>query len=276
VLTRIDGVPMCAEVPPGAALVHKAGTEVELVLQRGDDEPRRLRVRTVASTTRIEYRDWVERNRARVHAETDGRCGYVHVPDMGSVGFSEFHRYFLVECERPALLVDVRANGGGHVSGLLLDKLVRTRLAYVHSRWGSPEAYPNNAVAGPQVLLTDEKAGSDGDIFTHSFKLKQLGPVIGKRTWGGVIGINPRDRLVDGTIITQPEYAFWFVDKGFGVENWGSEPDIEVDIAPHDYKAGRDPQLDRGLAEILRLLERNPGTPPDFGPLPSLAPPKLR
>ena len=108
------------------------------------------------------------------------------------------------------------------------------------------------------VAITNERAGSDGDIFSHAFKLMKLGPLVGKRTWGGVIGISPRDPLIDGGITTQPEYSFWFEDVGWGVENYGTDPDIEVEVTPEDWVAGRDPQFERALAEVLRLLEENP------------------
>jgi tricorn protease len=124
------------------------------------------------------------------------------------------------------------------------------------------------------VALTNEHAGSDGDIFCHSFKLMGLGPLIGKRTWGGVIGISPRHRLVDGTYTTQPEYANWFKDVGWDIENYGTEPDIEVDIAPQDYVHAFDPQLERAIAEALHLadecptLEPKPGERPHRGRIP--------
>src|SRR5690606_74092 len=113
-----------------------------------------------------------------------GRLGYVHVPDMMGVGFAEFHRSWLTESERDGLIVDVRHNRGGHVSELLLEKLARRALGFVVSRWGVPEPYPSNAVLGPIVAITNELAGSDGDIFSHSFKMMGLGPLVGKRTWG--------------------------------------------------------------------------------------------
>jgi len=162
------------------------------------------------------------------------------------------------------LIVDVRFNGGGHVSQLILEKLARRRLGYDVPRWGEPEPYPRDSVLGPMVAVTNEQAGSDGDIFSHCFKLMKLGPLIGKRTWGGVIGIRARDRLVDGGIVTQPEFSFWFEDVGWGVENYGTDPDIEVDIAPQDYAAGRDTQLERTIEEILRLLEEQPPKRPDL------------
>jgi tricorn protease len=156
---------------------------------------------------------------------------------MGPWGFAEFHRGYLSELDRDALIVDVRYNRGGHVSSLLLEKLARKRVGYDVARWVPPTPYPEESVAGPIVALTNQFAGSDGDIFSHCFKLYGLGPLVGMRTWGGVIGINPRHRLVDGTQTTQPEFSFWFTDVGWGVENYGTDPTHEVDIAPQDARA---------------------------------------
>ncbi|MCL4300029.1 MAG: PDZ domain-containing protein [Anaerolineae bacterium] len=232
-------------------------------------------VKTLRSEIEARYREWVEANRRRVHQETGERVGYVHIPNMGAFGYAEFHRYYLGESEREGLIVDVRFNGGGNVSQLLLEKLARRRIGYNQSRYGVASPYPGHSVLGPLVALTNEFAGSDGDIFTHAFKVMGLGPVIGKRTWGGVIGIWPRHSLVDGTITTQPEFSYWFADVGWGVENYGTDPDIEVDVRPQDYAAGQDPQLERGLQEIMKLMETKPPRIPDFGPRPSRALPKL-
>ena len=196
--------------------------------------------------------------------------GYLHIPDMGPRGYAEFHRYYRVEIERPALIVDVRYNGGGHVSQLILEKLMRRPIGYDIPRWGVPEPYPSDAPAGPVVAITNEFAGSDGDLFSHCFKLLQIGILIGKRTWGGVIGIWPRHRLVDGSITTQPEFFFWIEDVGFGLENYGTDPDIEVEITPKDWQEGRDPQLERAVEEALEALKRQKVKLPDFGPKPVL------
>ncbi len=232
-------------------------------------------VKVIGSEATARYRHWVNENRRKVHAASAGRVGYVHIPDMGATGYAEFHRGYLAEVDRDALVIDVRYNGGGHVSQLILEKLARRRLGYDLSRWGGLVPYPVESVAGPLVALTNEHAGSDGDIFCHSFKMLKLGPLVGKRTWGGVIGISPRHALVDGTVTTQPEYSFWFEDVGWGVENYGTDPDIEVDITPQDYQKGADPQLDRAIQEALRLIEGEARPKPELATKPSRALPKL-
>ena len=136
-------------------------------------------------------------------------------------------------------------------------------------------SYPDEAVAGPVVALTNEHAGSDGDIFSHGFKLMGIGPLVGTRTWGGVVGIWPRHELVDGTETTQPEYSFWFHDVGWGVENYGTDPTIEVDNAPQDAAAGRDRQLEQALATALGSSGRRRGWCGRDGPRPRLVRPAL-
>jgi tricorn protease len=218
------------------------------------------------------YRDWVETKRRWVHDQSKGRVGYLHLPDMMSAGYAEFHRYFIVECERDGLIVDLRYNRGGHVSQLLLEKLARKRIGYDFARWEKPMPYPADSAFGPIVALTNEHAGSDGDIFSHGFKAMKIGPLVGKRTWGGVIGIYPRHPLVDGTSVTQPEFSFWFTEGGFRVENYGVDPDIDVDNAPQDYVAGRDRQLETALKVALERIEASPGQRPALRERPRLAP----
>ncbi|MBK6767719.1 MAG: PD40 domain-containing protein [Ardenticatenales bacterium] len=229
---------------------------------------RSFTVRTLRDETALRYRAWVDGNRAAVHAASDGRVGYVHVPDMGPGGYAEFHRGFLAESDRPALIVDVRYNRGGHVSSLLLEKLARRRIGYDVRRWGDPIPYPVESVAGPIIALCNALSGSDGDMFSHAFKLMGLGPLIGTRTWGGVVGIWPRETLSDGGTTTQPEYSFWFNDVGWGLENHGAVPDIEVRFPPQDDAAGRDPQLERGIAEALARLAAMTTMRPTFGEAP--------
>jgi tricorn protease len=248
---------------PQELLVNQADYEVQLTIEDArTKETRVITVKALSDERPARYRDWVESNRRIVHEKSQGRVGYIHIPNMMGPGFAEFHRGYLTEYDYPALLIDVRHNGGGHVSGLLLEKLARRRIGYDFPRWGQPVPYPEESPHGPMVALTDEFSGSDGDIFSHSFKLMRLGPLIGKRTWGGVIGINPQHALVDGTVTTQPEYAFWFKDVGWNVENYGTDPDIEVDIAPQDFVNNVDPQLDRAIAEAQRTIEEVPALEP--------------
>ena len=300
ILLAVNGQRLDATTSPAQLLVNQAGQEILLTLAprpaetaASDPAPvapaaaaeaeatppkpelRAVIVKTIHSDEDARYRAWVEAKRRQVHAATEGRIGYVHIPDMGTHGYAEFHRGFLAEVMRDGLIVDVRYNSGGHVSQLLLEKLARRRIGYDAARWGGVAPYPSESVAGPRVALTNELAGSDGDIFCHSFKLMGLGPLIGKRTWGGVIGISPRHPLVDGTITTQPEYSFWFQDVGWMVENYGTDPDIEVEMTPQDYVAGRDPQLARAIAEALRLLAEQPIVKPDRSTRPSRALPRL-
>jgi tricorn protease len=291
-LVAIGGRALTAQNGPGALLVNQAGRDVVLTIVRpslrqgrdglgsaqadalstssGQAAPRRVLVRTLRDERMLRYRAWVNANRALVHERTGTRVGYLHVPDMGPWGFAEFHRGYLSEFDRDGLIVDVRYNRGGHVSALLLEKLARKRVGYDVSRWAPPFPYPEESVAGPIVALTNQFAGSDGDIFSHCFKLYGLGPLVGMRTWGGVVGINPRHRLIDGTETTQPEYSFWFTDAGWGVENYGTDPTHEVDIAPQDAHRGADPQMDEALRLVVEALAKTPPRP-EFHPRPNRA-----
>lgn len=265
---RFDGKSSLME-----AFVRLAGREVDLTLRGNDGEERTVIIKTLYSEYGPRYRDWVARNRAHVHDKSGGRLGYVHIPDMSAQGFAEFHRGYLHEVRRDGLVVDVRNNGGGHVSQLILEKLARTQIGYDVSRWAEPWPYPEDSVAGPLIAVTDENAGSDGDIFSHAFKLMGLGTLVGTRTWGGVVGIWPRHGLVDGSVTTQPEFAYWFKDVGFAVENYGTDPDVVVELPPESKD---DPQLDKAIELVMKQLKANPPKMPEFGPSPNiLQPPKV-
>ncbi|MFA5505613.1 MAG: S41 family peptidase [Vulcanimicrobiota bacterium] len=263
VLTAVNGHPVSPTEPCEKFLVNQAEQRVTLTVVRrsshrgkGKPKPEDVVVLALKRETPVRYREWVERNKRKVHELSDGKVGYLHIPNMGPDGFAEFHRSFYSEVERDGLIVDVRYNGGGNVSGLLLEKLQRRRIGFDVQRWGAPIPYPQESLAGPLVAITNEQAGSDGDIFSHCFKLLGLGPLLGKRTWGGTIGIWPRHSLVDGTVTTQPEFAFWFPDVGWGVENYGTDPDEEIEIRPQDWRAGKDPQLARAVEVALEQIEK--------------------
>ncbi|MDB9527538.1 S41 family peptidase [Oscillatoria sp. CS-180] len=270
-LVAIAGQRLSQQLAPPELLVHQADCPVQItVADSAEHHHRTLTVHTLKDESLLRYREWVERNHEVVTQATEGRVGYVHIPDMGPAGYAEFHRYYLAEVDKPGLVVDVRFNRGGHVSQLILEKLARQRIGYDVPRWEQPEPYPFHSPAGPVVAVTNEHAGSDGDIFSHCFKLMGIGTLIGTRTWGGVIGISPRQRLVDLSIVTQPEFSFWFKDVGWQVENYGTDPDIDIDIPPHDWAAGNDPQLDKAIQLVLQELEKSPVERPDFSDRPQL------
>jgi tricorn protease len=274
-IVAIGGKRLSREVTPDQLLVNASGRNVSITLRERKGEERTVLAKALDNEAALRYRAWVSENRRIVHERTGERVGYLHIPDMGPWGFSEFHRGYLSEFDRKGLIVDVRYNRGGHVSPLLLEKLARKRIGYDAPRYGAPVPYPPESVGGPIVALTNQFAGSDGDIFSHSFKLYKLGPLVGKRTWGGVIGIEPYHHLVDDTLTTQPEFSFWFVDVGWGVENHGTDPDYDVDIAPHDYRDGKDPQLELALTLMDRAIEGYVELRPDLATRPSLPLPTL-
>ena len=271
----VNGRAISHHQPLEALLVNQAKQDVRLTVSgpQGEDK-RTVVVTTLPEQCAVRYREWVNINRDYVHQQTDGRVGYIHIPDMDTKGYSEFHRGFFAECDRDGLIIDVRFNGGGNVSWLLLEKLRRRRLGYSFTRWNGALPYPDNPSSDRMVALINEYAGSDGDIFSHVFKSLKLGPLIGKRTWGGVIGIWPRYSLVDGGMTSQPEFSTWFEDIGWGLENYGVDPDIVVDITPQDYARNHDPQLERGIAEALQILADNPVEKPSFADRPNLSLPK--
>jgi tricorn protease len=269
VIKSINKRKLAKQISVPEALVGLADVEVEIeVAAKNKSQVYSKVVRTLRNDSDLKYRDWVNSRRELVHELSNGKLGYVHIPDMMGDGYSEFYQQYLQEHDRDGLVVDVRFNGGGHVSGLILGKLLQQRVGIDQSRWTGAQPYPMQSPAGPIVALTNEFAGSDGDIFSHSFKLYGLGPLIGNRTWGGVIGIWPRHHLMDGGITTQPEFAFWFKDVGFGVEGYGTDPDIEVDNLPQDYLQGKDSQLLIGINEALKLLKKKPAFRPKLGKVP--------
>jgi tricorn protease len=268
-VVAVDGRPTSRTASPGSLLVGTSNKPVELtLLSRDGDGPRRVVVVPLADEQPLRYHDWVNDRRAYVHAQTDGRVGYVHVPDMVSGGWAQLHRDLRTEVGRDALIVDVRGNSGGHTSQLVVEKLARRIIGWDLSRGHQPQSYPGDARRGPMVTVTDMYAGSDGDIVTAAIQSLGLGPVIGTRTWGGVIGIDGRYKLVDGTKVTQPRYAFWFERFGWGVENYGVEPDIEVVARPQDLVAGTDVQLDYAIKLVRQQLKKTPALNPP--PLPDL------
>ncbi|WP_436957163.1 S41 family peptidase [Streptomyces sp. SudanB182_2057] len=279
VLTHVDGRPVDPLTGPYPLLAGSGGTTVELTFTPPDGEPggpRRVAVVPLVDERPLRYQDWVAKRRDVVRELSDGRCGYLHIPDMGGSGWAQFNRDLRMEMSRPALIVDVRGNAGGHISELVVEKLTRTILGWDLTRDAQPVSYASNAPRGPVVALADEATSSDGDMITAAFKLLGLGPVVGQRTWGGVVGMTGRHRLGDGTVITVPMNAAWFDAYGWSVENHGVAPDVEVLRTPVDWAEGRYPVLGEAVRLALELLETHPAAvPPDYSGVPDRTRPKL-
>jgi tricorn protease len=265
VILAVDGHPVDPRWGPAEHLVDTAGKPVALTVESTTGERRNVVVTPLADETPLRYQAWVADRRAFTHERSAGRLGYLHVPDMMSPGWAQLHRDLRFEMGRDGLIVDLRFNAGGHTSQLVVEKLARRIIGWDRSRGYEPESYPIDAPRGPVVTVIDEQAGSDGDIAAAAIKILGLGPVVGTRTWGGVVGIDGRYQLVDGTSVTQPRYAFWLEGYEWGVENRGVDPEIEVQRTPADIAAGRDPQLERAIDIALDgLADRPPKIAPDL------------
>lgn len=265
VVVAVDGAAVDPAFGPATRLLGAADKPVELTLRR-DGEDRRVVVVPLGDEEMLRYQDWVDSRRDYVEEHSDGRLGYVHIPDMMSTGWAQLHRDLRHATRREGLIVDVRYNRGGHTSQLVLARLTKRIVGWTTVRhYDEPIGYPQSSPRGPVVFVANEYSGSDGDIINAAGQAVGLGPVVGVRTWGGVIGIDRRFDLVDGTAVTQPRYAFWLQDKHWGVENHGVDPDIEVVHSPADFFADNDPQLDRAIEEALTRLETTPAArPPDL------------
>ncbi|MFI8236193.1 S41 family peptidase [Streptomyces sp. NPDC085866] len=263
-IVAVAGQPVDPVTGPGPLLIGTAGKPVELTVSpAGGGDPRHVVVVPLADEEPLRYHAWVADRRAYVHEKSGGRLGYLHVPDMQAPGWAQIHRDLRVEVAREGLVVDVRENRGGHTSQLVVEKLARRIVGWALPRGMRPYSYPHDAPRGPVVAVANEFSGSDGDIVNAAIKALGIGPVVGTRTWGGVIGIDSRYHLVDDTLITQPKYAFWLEGYEWGVENHGVDPDVEVVQRPQDYAAGRDVQLDKAISLALEALEEQPAkTPP--------------
>jgi tricorn protease len=255
----------------------KAGTDPYELLQAPANQPAEWRVaatadgkaaRTIrylplASETALLYLEWVRNNRARVDAMSQGRLAYIHIPDMGEGGLREFIKWWYPQVRKEGLIVDVRDNGGGNVSQMLIERLARTLHGLHFARNQEFAAtYPRVVQTGPKVALINEVTASDGDIFANAFRQWKLGPLIGKRTWGGVVGISDHGPLLDGGRVFVPEFGSADEQGRWVIEGHGVDPDIEVDEDPVAVMQGRDPQLERGASELMKQLPATPATLP--------------
>jgi tricorn protease len=261
----IDGEELTGSDNPYRLLRNKDG---QLITLRVNGSPsfngsREVKYRPVSNEVSLKYLNWVEANRDRVNAMTDGRVGYMHVPDMGSNGIREFIKWYYGQIKKEGFIIDVRGNGGGNVSAMLIQRLQREVLALGYQRLrDDATTYPGTVYNGHLVALLNETSASDGDIFPAMFKQAGLGPLIGKRSWGGVIGITGYGPLIDGGGVNVPQFGWANAEGEWDIENYGVEPDITVENDPQSVLAGGDPQLERAIEEVMRMVREDPRSLP--------------
>jgi tricorn protease len=259
-LLAVNGHELNDKANPYQLLENKSDKQV--LLRVGADPSgkgaRDITVVPVASETSLRNRDWIETNRSKVAQATGGRIAYVWLPDTAGGGYTNFNRYWFAQLDKGGAVIDERFNGGGHAADYIIDYLKRPVNSYWIGREGDYLRQPFGAMPGPKVMMINEHAGSGGDYLPWMFRRAGIGPLIGKRTWGGVVGIGGYPVLMDGGPITAPHFAFFTLEGKFGIENEGVAPDIEVDLEPKAWREGRDTQLERAISEVMELLRKNP------------------
>jgi tricorn protease len=249
--------------PPANIYSFFEGTANRQTLIRVNKTPslegsRLLTVVPVASEDTLRTRAWIENNRRLVDKLSNGRLAYVWLPNTGNPGYTYFTRYFYSQQDKEGAVIDERYNQGGMVADYIVNELDRKVMGYFALRDGNPSTSPIAGIYGPKVMLINESAGSGGDALPYYFRLRKVGPLIGTRTWGGLVGTLGIPPTIDGGGITAPSLAFYNLKGEWDVENIGVAPDIEVDYTAAEVIKGRDPQLERAVQEALRLLELNP------------------
>jgi tricorn protease len=276
-ILAVNGTPVSGLANIYDALIGAADKQVTLRVNSkpSDDGARDVTVVPVADESPLYYLDWVQKNIDYVSKKTNGEAGYLHIPDMGRPGLNEFTKLYFPQIRKKALIVDVRGNGGGFVSPLVIERLRRALVMVGIARNGMPQTDPPQTFIGPMVTLCNEFSASDGDIFPYRFKTLGLGKLIGKRTWGGVIGIRNSLPLLDGGQFFKPEFAPYSVKgKEWIIEGHGVDPDIVVDNDPAKEFKGEDQQLDRGIQEIQEELKTKGYELPPVPPYPNRNPDK--
>jgi tricorn protease len=207
--------------------------------------------------------DWIDSNQKKVDQLSGGKLAYVYLPDTGQGGFTNFNRYYFAQMQKQGAIIDERFNGGGQVADYFVEVLGRHIESYWAPRYGAVEHTPNAGIYGPKVMIANEFSGSGGDALPWLFKQAKLGPLVGKRTWGGLVGIGPIPVLMDGGHVTSPSVAFFSPKSEWDVENHGVDPDYAVEQDPKAVSEGHDPQLEKAVALALEDLSKHPVQQPD-------------
>ncbi|HJU82787.1 MAG TPA: PDZ domain-containing protein [Holophagaceae bacterium] len=259
-LLAVDGEPLKPDEDVYAPFVGKAGRSVRLKVGPAPDGAgaREITVVPVESETRLRHRAWVEDCRRRVDKLSGGRVAYVYLPNTAEDGYTSFNRYFFAQVDKEGAVIDERFNGGGTAANYFIDVLGRKLMNYWYTREGRFFTTPEGAIFGPKAMIINEFSGSGGDALPWYFRRAGLGPLVGKRTWGGLVGIYDYPSLLDGGFLTAPRVAFFNPEGQWEVENHGVPPDAEVDLDPAAWRAGRDPQLEKAVELVMAGLKAHP------------------
>jgi tricorn protease len=269
-LIAVNGRPLRAPQTPFELLTNTANDPVTLTINSKPSEEgsHTVQVKPIPDEFQLRETNWIESNRKKVDAATNGKVGYIYIPDMGGPGLNEFVKQWFPQIRKQGMIIDVRYNGGGFVDQLIFARLRRILVGMGAARNFESTTVPPTVFHGYMACVTNQYAASDGDIFSQMFKVYKLGPLIGERTWGGVRGIRGQMPLLDGGYITRPEFARYDLNSEWVIENRGVAPDIEVDNRPDLVVKGQDQQLDRAIQEVMKQIQANPPVlpkrPPDL------------
>jgi tricorn protease len=259
-LLEVNGAPIA---PPTNIYKAFEGTANRQTIIRVSKTPsaegsRLVTVVPVATEDGLRSRAWVENNRRLVDSLSNGRLAYVWLPNTTGAGYTYFTRYFYAQQQKDGTIIDERYNQGGQVADYIVNELDRKLMGYFAMRDGKTITSPTAGIFGPKVMIVNESAGSGGDALPYMFRQRKLGPLVGTRTWGGLVGTIGVPQTIDGGGVTAPGLAFYDMNGKWSVENEGITPDIEVEYSAAEVMKGRDPQLERAVQEALKLLEQNP------------------
>jgi tricorn protease len=241
-------------------------TTIKVGSSATDPRARTYTVKPIANEASLRYVAWVRGNYDAVQKATGGRIAYIHIPNTATGGIQEFSKGFYPQVDKQGIIVDERFNAGGFIPDFFVERLQRTTWTYWSNRDGVGFRTPTSAIDGPKCILANEYAGSGGDALPYYFRLRGCGPVIGKRTWGGLVGISHGLPLVDGGSVTMPDFGIYSTDGKWIVENHGVDPDIEVENTPESMVNGRDLQLERAIQYELDQLAQHPPVRPTRPP----------
>ncbi|PYV68031.1 MAG: hypothetical protein DMG97_25850 [Acidobacteria bacterium] len=274
-LLAVNGRTLRGPQNPHELFVNTANETVTLTVnsKAAEDGSRTVQVKPINDEFSLRELNMIMTNRKKVDAASGGKVGYIYLPDMGAPGLNEFVKQYFPQIRKQGLIIDVRYNGGGFVDELIFERLRRILAGMDSARNWQSATVPPNVFNGSMVCITNHYAASDGDLFSYAFKYYKLGPLIGERTWGGVRGIRGNFPLLDGGYITRPEFSRYDLNRKWIIENHGVQPDIVVENRPEQVVSGKDPQLDRAVQEVLKMMQENPKKlaprPPDLPPYPS-------